>query len=580
MEKEIRKIENKVSSIIDTRSIEGYALVFNSLSEDLGGFKETIDPNSLNGVIERSDVFAYLNHNAERGVLARSKKGTGSLNLKVDETGLNYRFEAPNTDLGNETIEAIKRGDITASSFAFSVEKDDWQKQNDGTYIRTILQFGNLFDCSPVYQPAYEATSVTCKRFLEIKENELNLIQEKELIEEEKRDINITIIDNSVEINADADESVESVEQSDITTDIIDEIVERVVDEITNDDDIEENCNEKRNLEINKKEKIIEKRMNEFKLISAINAIANNRSLSELEQEVVNVGKSEMRKSGLEYSGQIQMPFEKRDITAGGVTLGAETIATQTINVLGPLYANLVLASAGAQFLTGLVGDVAIPTYSGSAVLWAGETALAGDGTGAFGQVTLKPNRLTATLDISKQFLNQDSTSAEALLMSDIVKAISEKLESTILGNAIASNSPAGFFAATGYTTYNSAITYSNITALEVALENLNIKNYSFICNPKVKGILKSTVKNQNSQVYEDGKIDEVPTFTTANVYGKGLIIGDFTDYVIGQWGSIDLLVDPYSVAANGKVRLIINAYFDAKPRRNSFVMAQLTQLS
>ena len=64
----------------------------------------------------------------------------------------------------------------------------------------------------------------------------------------------------------------------------------------------------------------------------------------------------------------------------------------------------------------------------------------------------------------------------------------------------------------------------------------------------------------------ENGEADGIPVLSTSAC--KGIVLGHFDDYVIGQWGSIDLTVDPYSQATNGKVRLVINAYFDAKPRR------------
>ena len=79
--------------------------------------------------------------------------------------------------------------------------------------------------------------------------------------------------------------------------------------------------------------------------------------------------------------------------------------------------------------MTGLVGNVSIPVYSGSNVAWAGEVAGATDGAGSFTEVNLEPKRITAYYDVSKQFLNQDSNSAEVLLRNDIVKALSEKLE-------------------------------------------------------------------------------------------------------------------------------------------------------
>lgn len=141
----------------DGRKISGYAAVFNSPSEDLGGFTEYITANAFDGVIERSDVFAYLNHNPDRGVLASARRGKGSMTLKVDEKGLYYEFEAPNTALGDEVLEGVKRGDIGGSSFAFIVDRDEWSKDYK---TRTITKIKQLLDVSPVYTPAYPDTSV------------------------------------------------------------------------------------------------------------------------------------------------------------------------------------------------------------------------------------------------------------------------------------------------------------------------------------------------------------------------------------------------------------------------------------
>lgn len=134
--------------------------MFNSESNDLGGFKEVIEPTALDGVVAISDVLCLLNHNEDKGILARSKNGTGSLTLEIDEKGLRYSFEAPNTNLGDELLEGLRRGDITTSSFAFRVAKDRWDKRSDGTYLRTICSISELFDVSPVYRAAYDATSV------------------------------------------------------------------------------------------------------------------------------------------------------------------------------------------------------------------------------------------------------------------------------------------------------------------------------------------------------------------------------------------------------------------------------------
>src|SRR5512140_680831 len=105
MEKEIRTFaptECEVRATRRSRTIEGYAIVFNKRSKDLGGFTEVILPEAVNGVLERSDVLALLNHDESRGVLARSTNGEGTLELTTDNFGVKYRFEAPDTVLGDE----------------------------------------------------------------------------------------------------------------------------------------------------------------------------------------------------------------------------------------------------------------------------------------------------------------------------------------------------------------------------------------------------------------------------------------------------------------------------------------------
>lgn len=182
MSKEQRSLNRELKITAESRLIEGYALLFNSESQDLGGFVEVIEPNSLDGVIERSDVFCLLNHNDDRGILARSKKGEGSLLLEIDEVGLKYMFEAPKTALGDELLEYLTRGDITGSSFAFSVENDEWEEMEDGRYKRSIKAFRQLFDVSPVWNPAYLSTSVAKRSLDEIKQNKVDQLQ-KELDE-------------------------------------------------------------------------------------------------------------------------------------------------------------------------------------------------------------------------------------------------------------------------------------------------------------------------------------------------------------------------------------------------------------
>ena len=169
-------------------------------------------------------------------------------------------------------------------------------------------------------------------------------------------------------------------------------------------------------------------------------------------------------------------------------------MAEDKLNILEPLRASLVMTQAGATYMTGLVGNVSIPVYSGSNVGWAGEIEAAKDGAGTFSEVTLSPKRITAFLDVSKQFLLQDSASAEALLRADIVRAIANKLEATILGDKDGSaTQPKGLF-------YDVAdyydISYESIVELVAYLEEQNVTgDIKFILSPSMKALLKTTKK-------------------------------------------------------------------------------------
>lgn len=148
----------------NNRHVEGYAIVFESQSQDLG-FYETIDRNAVTQeLIDSCDVFALMNHDDEK-VLARRNKGKGSLTLTLDERGLRYSFDAPKTNLGDELLEYLRRGEVDGSSFAFIVDSNDpdsqtWERKNGTTY-RTIHKIKYIHDVSPVFTPAYTAASVS-----------------------------------------------------------------------------------------------------------------------------------------------------------------------------------------------------------------------------------------------------------------------------------------------------------------------------------------------------------------------------------------------------------------------------------
>lgn len=139
--------------------IEGYALKFDTWSEDLGGFLETIDRNALDET-DMSDVRALFNHNADQ-VLARTTANT--LTLTIDDTGLKFRARIPNTTYGNDLLENLRNGNVNQCSFGFMVadngEEFRFDDQED-IYKRTIRNIERLVDVSVVTYPAYRDTDV------------------------------------------------------------------------------------------------------------------------------------------------------------------------------------------------------------------------------------------------------------------------------------------------------------------------------------------------------------------------------------------------------------------------------------
>lgn len=134
----------------------GYALKFDTRSDNLGGFRETIAPGAVTKTLDEADVRALFNHDPNL-ILGRSLAGT--LKLSVDETGLRYDIpEMPDTTYARDLAVSMARGDVTQSSFGFRVVKDSWAEDDDGYPLRTLHEIA-LFDVSPVTYPAYRDTN-------------------------------------------------------------------------------------------------------------------------------------------------------------------------------------------------------------------------------------------------------------------------------------------------------------------------------------------------------------------------------------------------------------------------------------
>ena len=250
----------------------------------------------------------------------------------------------------------------------------------------------------------------------------------------------------------------------------------------------------------------------------------------------------------------------------GGGGVHDSVVETEIDGILEPLYANSVLSQLGARWYTGLPkGDVQVPIMGKGNVGWEGEIAAAQATGNTFTTKKLSPKRLTAYVDISKQLLVQDTIGVEAAIRRDIVNALNDKLQATILGGEDKTdNKPAGIFYNVSETTVNN---YKDLCKFEAGLDDANINGEKkYLMGNTAKATFRSMVKGNNNtgMVLEANQMDGTPMINTSSVATNKFAYGDFNYLAIGSWGDLDITVDQYTQAANGCIRLVINAFFDA----------------
>lgn len=571
---EIRNLGNlQLRQEGDSRLIEGCAIVFNSVSEDLG-FREIIESTAISqDLIDNSDIYLNFNHDDDK-ILGRWNKGHGSLNVELRKNGVYFSIEAPKNDLGDTVLEYLKRGDVDKCSFCFWIDHDDEEAETwtyeDGVAIRTIHKIAGLHDLSIVWTPAYSETTVSARSLEKLNELRAKQEEDKEKKEDEPKKCESKSEDEPTDDpkdepkDDDKDNDMDNPDDDKDDTDNPENTPDdKEVDPDKDKEDKEDNPDKKeQKSKINTHNIMSEKK---FNLLSAIRSIAENKPLDPEVQAVVDAGKSEMRNAGLSVNGQLQIPAETR--AAVTVTAeGEDVVVTDFANILEPLRTKNVLVDSGAHILTGLVGDLQIPAMGAENVNWEGETDPAQDGASTFTNVKLTPHRLSAYIDISKQFLVQDSLGAEALIRRDLVAAIQSKLESTIFStDATDGSKPAGIF---NGVTPTKVTDFKGLCTLESDVEDANFYAPSkYIVSPKAKAAMRAMAKSTKSTqlVMEGDNIDGTTVLSTGHIAKDTFAYGDWSQLYVGQWGAIDLTVDPYTKAADGQVRLVVNCFFDFK---------------
>lgn len=326
------------------------------------------------------------------------------------------------------------------------------------------------------------------------------------------------------------------------------------------------------------------KEVKRYSLMRAINALANPtdanaQRAAAFEREVSD---AVAQKLGKQARGFL-VPFEvqTRDLIVGTPTAGGNLVATDLLagSFIEQLRHAMVLPGLGTTMLTGLVGNVAIPKQSGAATAyWVAENSAPTESQQTLAQVMLSPKTVGAFTDISRRLTLQSSIDVEAMVQRDLAAVLGLAIQQAAINGSGSSNQPSGLLTLITPSvvggTNGAAPTWAHIVDLEsqVAVANALVDNMAYLTNAKVRGKLKTTskVSGQNGFIWENGDTpingyraavtNAVPsnlTKGTANGVCSAIIFGNFRDLVIGMWGGLDLMVDPYTGSTAGTVRVV-----------------------
>lgn len=304
------------------------------------------------------------------------------------------------------------------------------------------------------------------------------------------------------------------------------------------------------------------------------------KELENKEDENKNTDENTMEKKSFSISKEIReamktgktIQFRAGEPNYSVTSNGEDVVETDVYNILEPLEANLVFSKIGCNYVGNLVGDVQIPIMTSTSVFWENECDEAQDGSGTFTNITLSPKRLTAKVPISLQMLAQDSQDIDSIIMKNLIKRVSDKIEATVLGYAAGSaKTPAGIF---NGATLTDITTYGDLCDFEADVEEANVTGkMNYVITPKAKAYLRGLIKgnNNSTMVYDNNEIDGTPAEVTTNLVAAegdklGVAFGDWSNLYIGTWGDvqIELVKDSYTLT-RGQIMLIVNFFCDAK---------------
>ena len=325
----------------------------------------------------------------------------------------------------------------------------------------------------------------------------------------------------------------------------------------------------------------IEKARREYRVMDAIRASLGHIRLEGLTKEMHEEAVKEMRAAGISNFGQgILVPYlltEQRDLTTSA-TEGGYTIQTDVQRLIPFLDPRPIVARMGATMLTGLVGNLDFPRNDAAAsAAWETEQSAADETSPTFDRIQMSPNRLAAYTEVSMQAMRQSTISMEAFVRNRLMNARDRALDLAALAGTGGSQ-PTGITGTSGVNTVTVAAspTWAKMVEFETAIaaDDADFGNLGYLTTPSVAGILKTKARDAvaGGFIWEGpnngtGSINGYRAFTSTTVPTTGgahyMFFGNWSKLMIGQWGGMEIVADPYTRLKEATVQVVLNCWHD-----------------
>lgn len=335
------------------------------------------------------------------------------------------------------------------------------------------------------------------------------------------------------------------------------------------------------------------KELRQYSVLRALSAMAEGRQLDGVELEMHQEAQREARANGVDIKGVgipgVVLQAEKRDNSITMPTQpedGSVLVNTDQYGSMAEMLRNaLVTRRLGATYLTGLTNNISFTRMTERPkATWKPEVGTLDKSNVKFAADEMAPKRLGTYIVQSLQFLRQTSAAVERQIRQEIIYAVSEGVDEAAINGTGANNQPLGILnnpAVTAMATATGALNRSNLLAAETTLaaRNLTGQSYAWLINAVTRGYIKGIkldegsgrflMENNNSLLeYPVVMSNLVPSNLGTETNASAAIFGDWSELFIGQWGGIDLTVDPYTLLLEGQVKIVAQGFFNLVVRR------------